>query len=373
MARKIQIAFVGKEASPVYYPISLYKPDKVVLFYSEQTTNVADCIKEVIQENVKDIQCEKRKLSPNNIGEITKNLVKCYEQYKADEVIVNFSSGTKAWAYIAIQEKIRLNNVQFIYVDQTNTIWNLTTEQQDSFDIESIDTELKLHMVETIRYKSITGYTDEDRAVVKTIKALRQFHHGEFNELTMDFSKHANKTLSETRNGSSLLWDKATKSFVICLRKNNGKCMEEKLQSPNVRNLLLNTGWFEFQVADIMSQWNFIKDIRLNCVFPSKENAPKNEIDIIASTGKRLIFVECKTDIRDKTAIDKFAKASKNYGGLGRIAIFVTEEPLDSTELEKCNDSNILTFSFKNVLFDADPEEELHDKILQQLSKINSI
>lgn len=368
MARKIQITFIGREASPVYYPISIYQPDKVVLFYSEETTDTADCIKELVSS-----PCEKRKLSPTNIGEITKNVTKCYEQYKDDELIINISSGTKAWAYIAVQEKNRLHNAQFIYVDQTNTIWNLTTGEQDSFDIADIDTELKLHMAKTKNHKNISAYTDEDKKVMHTIKQLRQFHTGEFNKLTMDMSKYPNRVITETASGSSLTWDKSTKSFIICLRKNNGKCLEEQLCSPNVRSLLLNTGWFEYQVAEMISKWDFIRDVRLNCVFHSVENAAKNEIDIIASTGKRLLFIECKTKISEITAIDKFAKASKNFGGMGRIAIFVTDEPLTTTELEKCKDNGILSFSFKNVFPGAVPEEELRNLILQKLNRINSI
>lgn len=368
MAKKIQIAFIGREASPVYYPISIYQPDKVVLFYSEETTDTADCIKELVPS-----QCEKRKLSPTNIGEITKNLIKCYEQYKDDEIIINISSGTKAWAYVAVQEKERLHNAQFIYVDQTNTIWNLTTGEQDTFEIADIDTELKLHMAKTKNYKNIGSYTEEDKIVLNRIKALRQFHISDFNKLTMEMSKYPNKTITETNSGSSLLWDKATKSFVICLRKNNGKCVEEKLQSPNIRNLLLNTGWLEYQIAEMISNWDFIKEVRLNCIFHSVENAAKNEIDIIASTGKRLLFVECKTKISEITAIDKFAKASKNFGGMGRIAIFITDEPLTNTELEKCKDNGILSFSFKNVCPGTDPEEELYNLLLQKLNRINSI
>lgn len=368
MAQKIHIAFIGNEASPVYYPISIYQPDKVILFYSDQTSDVADCLKELI-----DIPCEKRKSSPTNIAEITKNLTKCYEQYKNEEIVVNISSGTKAWAYVAIQEKVRLYNAQFIYVDQTNTIWNLTTGLQDSFDIADIDTELKLHMAKTKNYKNILDYTEEDKLALQQIKQLREFHPGEFLKLTNDIAKHPNNISVDTKAGSYLSWDKSTKTFHMCLRKNNGKTLEYDLKSPNIRHLLLNTGWFEYQVAEIISRWNIIKEVRLNCVFHSSANAPKNEIDIIASTGKRLLFIECKTKIQESTAIDKFTKASKNFGGMGRIALFVTDEPMDATQQEKCRDNRLISFAFKDVLPGDNPEEELYNLVSQRLNHINSI
>ena len=88
-----------------------------------------------------------------------------------------------------------------------------------------------------------------------------------------------------------------------------------------------------------------MKELRLNCIFPDKNNSPKNEIDIIADIGSKLLFVECKTQVKNDTDVDKFKSAVSNYGGIGSKALLVTDVPIKSKTSEKCIDNNIMTFS----------------------------
>jgi hypothetical protein len=94
-------------------------------------------------------------------------------------------------------------------------------------------------------------------------------------------------------------------------------------------NLVMNSGWFEYKVAKLLEGWSRAQEIWMNVVFPYKPGKDgtrksKNEIDVIVHTGKKLLFVECKTSVFDKTDIDKFAAAVKNYGGMGSKALFIT-------------------------------------------------
>jgi hypothetical protein len=85
-----------------------------------------------------------------------------------------------------------------------------------------------------------------------------------------------------------------------------------------------------------------------------------NEVDIIVNTGKKLLFVECKTQVFNSIDIDKFATVIRNYGGLGSKGLLVTDAKLRSNVKEKCNKSGILTFSFKNTYnFNVNPKKLL--------------
>ena len=94
----------------------------------------------------------------------------------------------------------------------------------------------------------------------------------------------------------------------------------------------------------------------LNCLFKDVNNQAKNEIDIIADMGSRLLFVECKTQVYESTDVDKFRTAVRNYGGLGSIPLFVTLHEMKDLAREKCNDSKITTFYINNPAYKSETE-----------------
>ena len=87
----------------------------------------------------------------------------------------------------------------------------------------------------------------------------------------------------------------------------------------------------------------------MNCRFSFKQNLDKNETDIIVNTGTKLLFVECKTQIKKTTDIDKFRSVVKTYGGMGSKGLFVTEAKMDDVARAKCMENAILSFSFADV------------------------
>ena len=94
----------------------------------------------------------------------------------------------------------------------------------------------------------------------------------------------------------------------------------------HVREVVLHNAWFELKTALELKKHTNVKGIYLNCEFLTKEKDPKNEIDIIADFGYRLLFVECKTMVHDVTDIDKFRSAMRNFSGTSSIGVFVTND-----------------------------------------------
>ena len=99
----------------------------------------------------------------------------------------------------------------------------------------------------------------------------------------------------------------------------------------------------------MLSKWDKAKEICLNCRFSSKIDLDKNEVDIIINTGKKILFVECKTQINSSTDIDKFRSVVKGYGGMGSKGLFVTDAKMSDFNREKCEERKILPFSIETA------------------------
>jgi hypothetical protein len=233
-----------------------------------------------------------------------------------------------------------------------------------------MDAQFRLYGNPLKNYKCFSDYTDSDRFVIEKIKGMRDFNPKDFNYLTMQMAKKPNEISQTLPSGSYLTWSPKEKEFEFVLKKKE-TIKRIELKSPHIRNLLLNAGWFEYEVALILSRWEHAKEIRMNCIFPAKNKSTKNEIDIIVNTGAKLLFVECKTQIKNITDIDKFHSAVKNYGGLGSKALFITDAVMDETPKEKCKDSNILTFSLHDKMLGAAPGKMLFILLNSELFNIN--
>lgn len=360
---KVHIALVGGQTIPVFNAIMATQPDKVVFIYSEQSTEEV----RLIVNEIGDIPSEKRKIPPTDISIIREKFAECYERYKEDCIIVNISSGTKPWTFYAIAEAKANANIQFLYIDQNNRLFNLTTNQELNSNIAfDMDRQFRLQGTPIKRYRDFHSTFTKEREdfVLWQLRKLRAYKIQDFNALTAGFSERPNQKYIELPTGSFL--QKTDEGYIMRLVKKNGDGAEAILSSPCMRQLLMNTGWFEYQVASLLSQWKYAKEIRMNCEFPSITNAPKNEIDIIVNTGDKLLFVECKTKIKDITAIDKFRNATRVYGGVSSKPIFITDEPFGPTEAEKCKDSRIPFFSLKNACqgFEIDFYKLLDDYVL---------
>ncbi|MDR1895468.1 MAG: DUF6293 family protein [Prevotellaceae bacterium] len=363
---KIHISLVGGQTAPVYHGIIDSLPDQVILIHSEQSEKEALRIKNEIP-----IAAELCKLDPVDLQQIFSAVEKLAARFRESESItVNISSGPKPWSVAFYSVFSQMKNAVIEYIDQNNKVWSFTDRKNHSVNFD-MDAQFRLYGNPLKNYKCFSDYTDADRSVVEKIREMRNFNFKDFNDLTMQMAKKPNETSQTLPSGSHLTWFTKEKEFEFVLKK-KGTIKKEVLKSPQVRQLLFNTGWFEYEIALILSQWEHAKEIRLNCMFPAKNKSAKNEIDIIVDTGAKLLFVECKTQIKNITDIDKFHSAVKNYGGLGSKALFITDAVMDETAKEKCQDSSILTFSLQNKMLGVDPEKMLFMLLNSELFNINT-
>jgi len=363
----IHITLVGGQTTPVYQGIVASSPDKVILIHSQQTEAEANRIAAEIE-----VKCELRLFDPvdlQKINEAISNLKFSFTD--TDQITINVSSGTKPWSLLFYGMFSAEANATVFVIDQNNLMWNLKTYQQKEV-VFDMDVQFRLLGNALKQYRTLDYFTVADKALIKEIREFRAFNTQDFNQMTEFLHKHPNEKLATGKSNSTLRWNTETKQFECNMRNRQGRKMYKTLSSEHVRDILLNTGWFELEVALLLAAWKKNRAMRLNCIFPTKSGSPKNEIDIIINAGTKLLFVECKTQIKTETDIDKFAAAVRVYGGLGSKALFVTDAPMTGKAQEKCADHGIMTFNLQNNVANLPTEKLLFMMLDKELFNVNA-
>lgn len=378
--RKVHITLVGGQPAPVYNGIIATKPDYVVYVHSAESENRVKVLKREITIPSEDILLDP--LSPERILEGVVGLAK---KFSDDEVTVNISSGLKSWSHFFGVIFERCDNASVVYMDQNNVLWNYKTMKSSSGFHFDMDTLIRLYDNNIDTYRRFEVYTDDDYDCLQKIKKLRKKDYVEFAKLLATLSPENARYLKNHKRGtfyspdsdSFVEWEKSTDTSVGFVRVGLDTMyrgfVEFSFESEHITDLIFNTGWFEYEVATILSRWSKSREIRMNCrfAFKKEQDKDKNEVDIIVNTGTKLLFVECKTQIYNTTDIDKFRSVVKNYGGIANKGIFITEARMKNEAIEKCNEHSLLHYSLK----DNHPngmEEELFALLDKELYNINS-
>ncbi len=342
---RIHIALVGGEPTPVYQGIVYTNPDKVYLICSKLTNSTAENIKSQLPSLQSSI--EVKMFSDTDLQEMEEAAKQLLNEIPTDaEVSLNLSSGLKAWTIVCnnIFRKTR-PEAQIFCLGQDGTVFDITSNRSDKRVDFDMDAQFRLLGNEIASYTSFADYTPKDMAMLKKARnwGFNGLYHKAFKDLTNEFMDKSRESedqhTSVTVKNSRLEWNPETRSF-------DGNLLDQKFHfdCPHAWHILLNTGWFEVYVASLLAQFYPPKDIRLNCVFKTKSDALKNEVDIIVNERKKLIFVECKTQVYNTTDVDKFASVVRTYGGLGSKALFVTNTKMKEEAQEKCKDKGITTY-----------------------------
>ena len=379
---KVHITLVGGQPAPVYHGIVATQPDKVVFIYSESSRDVVEKVRSEIHI-VEDEQKPLDTTDPHLIMERAKTLA---EKYKEDEVTLNISSGLKSWSHLFGRVFDSMPNASVVYMDQNNVLWNYRTmEHKSDFEFD-MDVLFRLYGNRLENYKRLTDYTEEDLRALDKIKNIRLFNVPDFNKLTATLNDKQQNILRNQNSGkfdlmangsqSYVEWEKTTKNSIgfvrIFLAKKNGKSQGVTFESENAVDLAFNSGWFEFEVATLLSKWAKAKSVYLNCHFPFRPNVDKNEVDIIVNTGTKILFVECKTQITHTTDIDKFRSVVKGYGGTGSKGLFVTDARMSDVARKKCEEHGLLSFSLQDDHLGMPHEKALALLLDSELFNINT-
>lgn len=261
----IHITLVGGQTTPVYQGIVLANPDKVFLIYSIQTENEANRIYAEM-----DVECELRKFDPVDLKKIHADAEKLRDSFSLnDQISINVSSGTKPWALLFYDIFKDRPNATVVVVDQNNLCWNLKTHEcsEVAFDM---DVQFRLLGNELREYRNIEEYTESDKAAIPEIRVIRKFNFQDFNSMTEFLYRYPNENIATGKSGSVMTWISQKKLFECCMRDKMGRELKSALHSDHIRDLMLNTGWFEFEIALLLVNWNKTRQLRMNCIFSCK-------------------------------------------------------------------------------------------------------
>lgn len=354
---RINIALVGGQAAPVFHVIDHYRPDRVVFIVSSQTlSTIGRILKECQAIGINDF-CT-IELDPTDPVKIAETATGLCSEYENDEVIVNISSGTKAWSHVFGYLFQGRKNAKVVYIDQNNKVYDfhsLSAEQYKGFEWER-----NFRLNKTLMKH--TDFSSYDKRDIEAASKLYDFWKKKPDIMAeLALLKGADKNTAKKKEGtihfhkSNVEWmigEDGICTFRISWVKNEEVKVFE-VSSIHARDLAFNSGWSEVYVANLFQNWRKLhgmgdEGIRVNCVFPSQQNRPKNEVDVLVNAGQKALFVECKTKITKINDIDKFKSVTKNYGGLGSKGIFISFSEEDTSNLEKLDDNNLLFYSLKN-------------------------
>ncbi len=358
---KVYIALVGGQPTPVYLGIVGTRPNRVELIVSPESRNQVTTIRQLLPPPLPIITHELSPIDPVAIHKLADTLA---EQYAEDEVYVNISSGTKSWSHIFGYVFQSMRNAHVVYVDQNNTIWDYKTDSVLTVAPFNMKDRFVLNNNPLNHYTAFDDYTDEDRNALKVIHSARAFDVAIFEQLTNPQKKSDANKLTKSFGSfdagletSWVEWEQAKADipgfFRLTITKKSRQSKEFVAESRFAAHLLFHTSWFEFEVADMLSHWQYAQEICMNTVFRARNNAPKNEVDVIVSTGVKVLFVECKLQIVSPTDINKFSNVVKLYGGTAAKGIFITDQPISDVCIQKCEENNLLHFSLSDNGRDA--------------------
>lgn len=381
---KVHIALVGGQPTPVYQGVILSSPDRIILICSSQTKNKA----EEIQEQLKSLQYYNVQIEVFSIEDCESIRFKLEILFGTlsdnDTLSMNLSSGVKIWSLLCLQLCPK-DDAHVYCLSQNGKVLTIRGKQDVPYVQFDMFTQFALlgHLLE--HYTKFSEYTEIEQHDYEVISRL--YTNNTFQKLLKKLQVEAKSNKTFFKEDQSVTiddndyhyieWSKEDGVFAISLGESIN--FYHEVSGAHAITMLVNTGWFEYEVASYFARLYGGDNVFTNCIFKSENGQDKNEIDIIANTGQKLIFVECKTEIKEITAIDKFASVVKNYGGDGSKAMFITRYEMNKIQQEKCRDNHIADFyvmyNIKNqegkVFAQSITDEQLRHKLNEFITIAN--
>jgi hypothetical protein len=341
----INISTVGGQVMPVYQGLIHSKPDKVYLLHSEDSLEQANILMEIYPCDFQLIQ-----IDAFDFEEIMGVSEDIESEHPDDTFFVNSTGGTKIMSIAVVSVFAQEDRAMIAYIDQNENVIDLNKRE-----IYEIDKSLiTIAICFALSGNKLKSFDKLNEIPASDFKIVEQIKKKPLPFDIYDLGQLANmphKPLKgEHKNGSNFTIDKETGYLTVNIfNKLNPKYDIYKFESKNARSLVLNTGWFELEVATILKPWKYATEIILNAIVNYEKGQAKNEIDIIVNLGNKLLFVECKLQMNEIKDVDKFRNVVKNYGGLGAKGIIILDQKPNDRVIEKCKDSNLMLFSLESV------------------------
>ena len=354
----IHITLVGGQPTPVYQGVVLSQPDKIILICSKETKSDAEIITNKLKElHFYNVTTEIYPIDePQVVRQKLEVLLSIFDFSEKDSISMNLSSGVKLWSLICLDICPRANSHAYC-LSQNGKVLNIIGQSPKSKVEFDMFTQFVLLGNGLSSYSIFSDYCEQEKENHEILKQL--YKNSTFQKLLKLLKLKVSSEAPQSKDLQNWLksdrfvemendeekyieWHAKEKVFSISLGNQNNQYYE--IKGEYASQMLLNTAWFEYEVAEKMAEIYGAQNVYMNCRFLSQEEKDKNEVDVIVNTGQKLLFVECKTQIFKPTDIDKFHSVVQNYGGTGSKSLFITMHQMNAIQQEKCNDNQIATF-----------------------------
>lgn len=344
---KHQIALVGGQLLPIYVGIKEFSPDKIHFIVSKESIESLNNLKPMITG----ISHSEYRCNAFNFYEIKTVCEKIIQKLNPEDTITfNLTGGTKIMV-LASQAIIHEKGLNGFYVNQDDSFLELPSYERKNINYELSTKEFfEISGHSTYNFKNIDDFRSEDMKVAEKIQNFAS-NDSRYKLIIGAFRKrYFNKNNSLPAKGVELInnnirviWDQTS----INIEYNNKNIIN--LNSKIVQDLLFKAVWWELIVAKEICNAKTYKELFLGfeLTFKSDKKVTKNEIDILINTGKKLIFVECKSGLVKQEDINKMKIVKQTYGGVIAKSILVCRELPSQSIIEKCKELDIeLFYSF---------------------------
>jgi hypothetical protein len=363
-----QISIVGSQLLPIYIGIKEFNPDKVHFIVSNESIGNIAILKPILKELKYNVyNCDAfdffsiKSTCERIIDKIDSN----------DKITFNLTGGTKIMV-LACQAIIFERGLIGFYINQDDTLLELPSYTRKSINTELSTKEfLDLSAHKILSFNELTNFSIDDHKISSVIESFANKDR-KYTSITNAFRKLYNTYNNKMpKSGKELLPNNIEVNWTSdkILIKSNGVDLLS-IKSEHCNQLFFNSAWWELKIAKEISNWSKLRELHINCVLPFKtdSSSAKNEVDILINTGKKLIFVECKSGNVIQDDINKMKIIKQTYGGLISKSLLVSRFCPSPNIFEKCKELDIdIFYSYKHQNKIVNPI----DKILLKLEEIN--
>ena len=262
-----------------------------------------------------------------------------------DEWGLNLTGGTKVMT-LAAHNIFKELDLDSFYIDQNNRIFSFKDKSFNEIETEiKITSFLKLSGHSKIRKSTLSTYDKEEFKIAsEMLEMMKDFDVDKlFRSVAFRVKNHSVPSFNYKLDSESYVsWNKGalkikTPSTDYCINH------------PNAFEICFSGLWWELVVAKAVRTWKLKKEmfIGVELLANTDEKFAKNEIDIILNTGKKMVFIECKSGNVKQEDINKMRVVKRLYGGISTKSILVCYKLPRKDLLEKCIDLDIDVFALQ--------------------------
>lgn len=339
---KHQITLLGGQILPIYWGIVEKSPNKIHLLYTKETRDHLQILKRIFSK----LTFETYQVDPYDFSGIKELVEKIIFSNKNEGFQLNLTSGTKVMA-LACQSVFSTLKFDVFYIDQKHRVFDLAKETFEPVNNSiKIKTFLELSGHSQFNSQKIGDYSKEEQRLANEVFDLTKSNSG-IKKLFRSVRLKCGKIDTSTsfshvmQNGDKVVWK--NNSLFIRLKSH-----QLQSNSNNAFRIIFGGLWWELVIAQITTKWKHSKEQFLGVDIETKKSkgVSKNEIDILHSTGKSLVFIECKSGNVSQADINKIRAVKRLYGGVSSKSILICRYMPRKDLQEKCNDFGIEIFTY---------------------------